>query len=135
MALRSVEARRQDGSLFHVEVGLSPTTHEGEPVVLAAVVDCTQRDDLETALFNRQEFERALAEISAGFLTTPDDQLDEHITGSQQRLAALLDVERSMLWQAREADDLRYTHLWSSDPTVFTPPPDQLSAETQLSRG
>jgi transcriptional regulator with GAF, ATPase, and Fis domain len=73
-----------------------------------------------------------LAETAAGFLTGPDDQIDRHIASSQRRLAELLDVERSMLWQSDDTGDLRYTHLWSSDSSVFTPPPDQLSGREAL---
>jgi len=129
LAFRSAEALRQDGTRCHVDVGLARATHEGRSVVLAAFVDSTRGHDIETELASRQEFERALTEISAGFLTTPDDRVDEHITASQRRLAELLDVERSSLWQSDGAGDLRYSHVWASDPSVAMPPPHRLSAE------
>jgi formate hydrogenlyase transcriptional activator len=128
MTLRSVEAQRKDGTVLHVEVSPSPSMSDGDPFVLASVVDCTHRDALETELFTRQEFERALADIAAGFLSTPDEEIDAHIADSQRQLAMLLDVERSTLWQTDDAGDLRYTHLWLSDQSIRMPPPGELSA-------
>ena len=131
LSFRLVEARRADGTSCFVEVTLSPTMREGRPVVIAAVVDCTGRHDLEVQLLDRQAFERALAAVAVGFLTLPDDRLDDHIIASQGQLAERLGAQHSTLWQHDAAGDLRYTHMWVSGHALL-PTPDGLSAETAL---
>lgn len=61
---RDLQARRDDGSLFPVEVGLTPMRLAGEPAVLAAVVDITQRREAENEITQyTRELERSNADL------------------------------------------------------------------------
>jgi formate hydrogenlyase transcriptional activator len=88
---------------------------DSRSVVLAAVSDCTRCLQLEMELTGRQEFERAVAEIASGFLTAPDDQVDDHINASQRRVSELLAVDRSTLWQVDSSGALLSTHVWTRE--------------------
>ena len=57
--------------------------------------------------------DRAVTDIAAKLVAVPHDQLDQTIVESQQRLAQLLEVDRSSLWQRQTGrDELRSTHAW-----------------------
>ncbi len=51
-----IVCQRGDGSIFHADIALSPVTLDGDPVIVAAVRDATQRRSLERA--RRQAEER-----------------------------------------------------------------------------
>ena len=54
---RDLFARRKDGSEFPVEIGLNPIPQPGEPLILASVVDISERKAVQ------QELERQKAEL------------------------------------------------------------------------
>ena len=59
-------ARRKNGSLFHAEIGLAPMEVNGEPQVLATVVDVTERRVLESELaVHRSHLEELVSERTA----------------------------------------------------------------------
>jgi PAS domain S-box-containing protein len=58
---RRLDGRRQDGSVFPVNIGLSPLVIAGEPVVVASVRDITDWMRTEAALSNADR-RRAMAE-------------------------------------------------------------------------
>ena len=129
---RSSWAVKQDGTAFHVEMRLAPTICDDTPVLIATVTDCAYRDELQSELCKRHEFERSLAEIAAGFLASSDDDFDAHVAASQRQLAGLLGVERSTVWQPDADGDLRYTHVWLKDPSIELPSRDTFSATARF---
>jgi transcriptional regulator with GAF, ATPase, and Fis domain len=130
---RIVEGQRKDGTVFPVEVGLSPATFDGQHVVLASVIDTTIRSRLEQELADRNDFEQAIAEIAAGFVSASDDEVDERIVGSLGRLCALLAAERGTLWREQDGD-LTYTHAWTAPGIAASAPPApaRLAAQTNF---
>ena len=83
-AMRDVRGRRQDGSLFHVEVGLSSMAIDGANFVLASIIDISERRRLSLELDAHRH------------------HLEEMVT---QRTAALRAAqERLQLWETNVTD-------------------------------
>ena len=126
---RNVDGRRKDGTLIAIEVALMASRHHHRPVVVASVLDGTTRRALKAQLAGDHSFDSALAEIAARFVAVTPDRLDDTIVESQRRLATLLGVDRSTLWQPTDQkDDFVYTHIWLRDKTYTAPVPSQLRA-------
>jgi PAS domain S-box-containing protein len=50
-----IVCQRKDGSIFHADIALSPVKIDGDPVIVAAVRDATQRRSLERARRDAEE--------------------------------------------------------------------------------
>lgn len=66
-------------------------------------------------------FERALAEVSAGFINIPAAQVDTAITGALRHIAQLLDVDRLTLVRAYDDGSIVVTHSGSVDGVMAVP--------------
>jgi formate hydrogenlyase transcriptional activator len=65
-------------------------------------------------LEERLHFEVLLTELLAGFVNIPGDQVDGAIEKAQQRICEALGLDRSTLYQLREASrDVVATHCWA----------------------
>ena len=69
---RELVARRKNGSEFPVEIGLTEVDTQDGPMVLASVVDISDRRRIESehlqAIEKRLHFERLVSEVSAAFV-------------------------------------------------------------------
>jgi|GEM_PF-3118614 len=64
---QSLMGRRKDGSLFAIEIGIGPFTHDNRDFAIASVVDITDRIAAETALRSSEErFQLAVRGASVG---------------------------------------------------------------------
>lgn len=61
---RHLVARRLDGVVFPIEIGLSPVRYEGEGWVLCAIIDISDRLELERAAIQRAADARKLESLS-----------------------------------------------------------------------
>ena len=132
---RELCGRRKDGSEVAIEIGLRPVTHEGRSLVIASVVDITERRQLQEQIdklaAERLGFERVVSDVAVRFVNLPPDQVDEVIIDSQRRIVEALRIDRSALWQFTEDDqDLVYTHYWAR--AELPPPPPTVSARTSF---
>jgi transcriptional regulator with GAF, ATPase, and Fis domain len=70
----------------------------------------------------RNAFERLLTDISARFVATPADQVDDQITGALRVLVQFLGVDRSTLFQwSADRQHLENTHGWAIDESERLP--------------
>ena len=88
-------------------VEITPTSieFEGEPAVLSAVFDITDRKRAEEALDYRLEFETLVASISTQFISTTADDIPSRMSDTLSRIAQFVSADRS------------YVLLFSNDKT------------------
>ena len=87
---RDLFARRADGTEFPVEIGLNPIETEGGPMVLASIVDITERKRAQVRI------EKALEEK-----TVLLNELHHRVKNNLQMISSLLNL------QANSSDDAR----------------------------
>jgi C4-dicarboxylate-specific signal transduction histidine kinase len=69
-------------------------------------------------------FEQLLAELSAGFINLPADQVDAAITDALRRIVDLLGLDRSSLGRlSPETGEALITHAWAAPDIDLGPPP------------
>jgi formate hydrogenlyase transcriptional activator len=100
---RRLFGRRKDGSQIPVEIGLNPIeTPEGR-LVLASVVDISDRrrteDANKKAIEDQLEFERLVSELSGRFINLPPDRIDEAIRDTLRRICEALDLDRGTFYR------------------------------------
>ena len=114
---RDLRGRRKNGSEVPVEIGLTLAGGDGPRLVVASVVDVSERKRLEReaveAAERRLSFERLVSDLAARFLRIDSTHVDETIKDSLSRIAEALNVDRCALWQFAPDGDMRHTHLWS----------------------
>ena len=68
------EALRKDGAVIHVEVGFASATFEGEDVVVASVLDATERVRLNRSLeAHKADLETQIAARTASYLSAKEE--------------------------------------------------------------
>ncbi len=76
---RDLMARRKDGSEFPVEVGLGPIVMRGESLVMAFIIDITERKKSEEELLRLSEIKSEFASMVSHELRTPLSSIKEGI--------------------------------------------------------
>jgi transcriptional regulator with GAF, ATPase, and Fis domain len=96
-----VQGRKKGGGQIDVELSLSPLPTADGVVMLASMVDLTERRHSERAdaasLEEQLEFERSIAELSGKFINVPVDQIASTIREGLGRIGAQLRIDRSAL--------------------------------------
>lgn len=105
---RDLSARRSDGTVFPVEVGLSPVTTSGGQYVVCAVVDLTERKRAEQHLAEQaamlEQANRKLTELATtdsltslwnrrAFLEQLDIRLEQSVRSARPMSVLILDVD------------------------------------------
>jgi len=94
-----VQGRRKDGSHIDLEINLSPLDSGDGFLVLASIMDVTERRRAEraeaTLMEGQLEFERSIAELSGRFINVPIDHIPATIRDGLGRISEQLGVDRS----------------------------------------
>jgi len=94
-----LQGRRKDGSDVDVEINLSPVDTGAGFVILASIVDVTERRRAERAeaasMEGQLEFERSIAELSGRFINVPVDQISATIREGLGQICGPLGIDRS----------------------------------------
>ena len=95
---RDLVARRKNGSQTAVEIGLKPIQTTDGVLVLASILDISERCRLQeaqrAALDEQVGFERFVAELSFQFINVPGDQIIDAIRNGLRRLCEELELDR-----------------------------------------
>jgi PAS domain S-box-containing protein len=98
---RDFVGRRKDGSDIAIEIGLKPIETPDGMLVLASVVDISERRrsaaDHSAALAAQVDFERLVAELSAQFINIPVNQMIDAMRTGLGRICEQLGLDRSTL--------------------------------------
>jgi len=125
-AARDLSGRRKDGSVVPVGVGFAVTEQDGARLVIASVVDLTERRDLQDqlhdSLVQRLAFEQLLANLGARFVNLPPGEVDAAIIDTQRQIAESLDLDRSALWVFPPEGGAICTHSWTRPGYPQVPP-------------
>jgi formate hydrogenlyase transcriptional activator len=87
-----------------------------------------ERERTEQVLEDRLQFETLLAELSAHFVNLPVDIIDSEIEKAMSRICALLDIDRSTLWQVSEGDPQMLLLTNINQPQDIPTPPERMNA-------
>jgi formate hydrogenlyase transcriptional activator len=123
---RELDGRRKDGSRVPVEIELTPIRDAGRVLVLASVVDITERRQVEDthrkALEDQLAFERLVAELSARFIDIHAEQIESSIQDGLRRIVESFDLDRGLFY-AIEADGV-FSDLtsWTGPDIPIVPP-------------
>jgi PAS domain S-box-containing protein len=113
-----LEGRRKDGSRIPVEVDLAAMEYPDGRLVVASVVDVSDRLHLQSQLVQTSreyaEFERLITDLAARFVMVEPDQVDDAIVESLRQIAVALDLDRSTWWRVpKDGGDALVTHTWT----------------------
>jgi PAS domain S-box-containing protein len=131
---RDLFAQRRDGSQFPVEIGLNPLETPEGTWVLAAVVDITERRDLERAksavLEEQREFERLVADLSVQFINLSPDRVLDAIRDALRRIGESLDLDRCNFFRIQPDGMLTDPISWVREGLQL--PPSSIPAATSF---
>jgi formate hydrogenlyase transcriptional activator len=115
---RELFGRRKDGSQIPVEIRLNPIQTKDGLLVLASIVDITERHRIEerhrVALEEQLAFERSVAELSSQFINLPEDHVDEAIREALRRVSQVFAVDRSIFHKVGPDGVLRAPVSWTA---------------------
>jgi PAS domain S-box-containing protein len=129
---RELYGRRKDGSPLAIEMALKPLEGAEGPLVLASIVDVTERQrtrNSQRASFEEQlEFERFVVELSVRFINLPNEQIAAAIAELLPGVCAQLGLDRCSFFKLA-IDSVMVDHVTWTAPDL-APVEEPLSAKT-----
>jgi formate hydrogenlyase transcriptional activator len=131
-ALKSGEARhlvgrRRDGSEFGVDVRLNTVVVGDASFVVAVVAEARSRDRATSGwtlgLDEQLEFERLVAELSAGFINLPAARVGDEIREALRRIGEALALDRCIFLRLRAPTAEPDSVAWERPGVAPAPPP------------
>ncbi len=115
---RELVGLRKDGSEVPVEVGLNIVERDGGRLVVASVVDITERLELQRRMVQTEReyvaFERLVSDLTARFVNLKPDQVSDVIVDSLRQIAEMLDLDRSTVRHFPDnPDDATAVYEWN----------------------
>jgi formate hydrogenlyase transcriptional activator len=115
---RDLAGLRKDGSRVPVEVSVTVVSRNGGHLLVASVVDVTERLELQNHIHlkerERVAFERVVSELAARFVNLKPAEVNDAVVDSLRQLAEVLDLDRSTIWDfAGKPDDSAAVFSWT----------------------
>ena len=122
---RPLSGRRKDGSLVFLELGLNVVPGAESRLIVACVVDVTQKHDLETSLAVATDeslgFQRLMADVAFMLAAAEPEEVDDSIVTGLHKMAETLNLDGAIVWQAAAGKtSMVPTHHWMP---ASCPPP------------
>ncbi len=115
---RELMGRRKDGSLVAIEAGLTPMTEGSNLLIVASIVDISDRLQIEAdrraALEDQLAFERLLAQFSLQCINLPDDQVPAAIKQVLARIGEWLGLDRCSFFRLAPDDTIFAPLVWTA---------------------
>jgi formate hydrogenlyase transcriptional activator len=127
-----VPARRQDGVVVPVDVGIHGVTDGTTWLAVASVSDAIDRVSLQEHLAalsaERAGFQQLVIDIAEQIVSVKAAALDETIVDSLRRIGEALDLDRAIVWQKLPREGVaRPTYHWQRTPSETVPSPVPLA--------
>lgn len=117
---------RNDGVMFHMELGSVPFVYGGAKAVLSIGRDVTDRLKAEIALKYRLELLLLINEIAAKFISLEAHEIDAGIEDALETVATFIGVERGYVYLYRDGGQRSCnTHNWVAERVASLTPVQQ----------
>jgi formate hydrogenlyase transcriptional activator len=126
---RPLYGRRKDGASVSIEMGLSKILKADSRLVIACIVDLTERRNLETrlaaAIDENVGIQRLMADLVCRRAAADPKGVDDMIRASLRKIAESLNLDVAIVWQASTSETILVpTHYWmpslSAAPAPFS---------------
>ena len=129
---RELSGRRKDGAGVLIDVGMKVISSAGSALVLASIVDITERRRLQELrqheVDDQIRFQRLVAELSVAFINHPSSTIHEGIEEALRRVATAFEIDRATFHRLDGDSEAEDVISWAAD---GIPPLDDRAADRE----